>query len=172
MIPSPAKKMWHLACRIVTILPRVEYKRDEFGCVEVTESNFHDVVIGNKKDVLVVFYTSREALKVSNLKNPTNWKSKLKSLLDALVEAYATDASVTIATCNIAENDIPVEIYHVPSAKLYPEGKKSSPVDYFGNDDVDQYKSFMRDETRKGQRLKAEERQRKLFGKESGKEWS
>jgi thioredoxin-like negative regulator of GroEL len=39
-------------------------EKDEFGGVKVTEANFQDVVVRNKKDVLVAFYTDIQELKV------------------------------------------------------------------------------------------------------------
>jgi hypothetical protein len=83
----------------------------------------------------------------------------LGSVLESLVESYNNDSLVSIATCNIAENDVPVNIYETPTVKLYPKGKKSSPIQYFGKeDDPKQYQTFLRDETKEGERLKAESR--------------
>jgi hypothetical protein len=79
--------------------------------------------------------------------------------MQTLVTEYANDPSVVIARCNVAEEDIPVEIYHFPTVKLYPAGKKKMPVEYFGKyDGAKQLKTFIFNESLKGERVKAASR--------------
>jgi hypothetical protein len=79
--------------------------------------------------------------------------------METLVTEYENDPSVVIARCNVAEEDIPVEIYHFPTVKLYPAGKKKTPVEYFGKyDGAKQLKAFMFNESLKGERQKATSR--------------
>ena len=47
--------MWRWA--VSRVVGQKEYKKDEYGWVTVTKSNFDDVVMKNNKDVLIVFYT-------------------------------------------------------------------------------------------------------------------
>ena len=74
--------------------------------------------------------------------------------MEELVKTYEKDPKVVIARCNIAQNRVPVEIYQVPTIKLYPAEKKRLPVQYFGSkDDVEQLKRFIYDEGAKGDTL-------------------
>ena len=44
--------------------------------------------------------------------------------------------NIIIAKCDTAMYRVPVEVYHVPTVKLYPAGKKDLPVEYFGDKNV------------------------------------
>lgn len=149
-----AKALWRKATdKVSTLRSHEEYlkraQKDECGCIKVVETNFDDVVVRNNRDVLIVFYTP-EVLVDNTLFSNDKGKSKpnpLKDVLQRLVNTYQDAQNVTIASCDVAENDVPVEVYHIPTIKLYPAGKKRLPVEYFGKeDDVEQYKSFIRDE--------------------------
>ena len=73
----------------------------------------------------------------------------LEKILKALVQDYANelDTNITLARCNVAEQEVPVEVYHYPTIKLYPGGKKRFPVQYFGKEDnINQYKGFIASE--------------------------
>jgi hypothetical protein len=61
------------------------------------------------------------------------------------------DNNIIIARCNVDKNNIPVEVYHVPTIKLYPAYKKNAPLEYFDKPtDLDQYVVFIKEEgTRK-----------------------
>jgi hypothetical protein len=65
-----------------------------------------------------------------------------------------TDIKITFARCNVAEVDVPVEVYHLPTIKLYPAENKRAPVEYFGKeDDIEQYKNFIKEEGSKWDQL-------------------
>jgi hypothetical protein len=124
-------------------------QKDEHGCIKVVETNFDDVVVRNNRDVLIVFYTPR-VFADDDFFSDYEGKSEpcpLKTVLEGLVSEYQNEQNVTIASCDVAVNDVPVDVYHIPTIKLYPAGKKRLPVEYFGKeDDIEQYKSFIRDE--------------------------
>jgi len=40
------------------MFPELQSKRDDYGCVTITEKNFQSTVIGSQNNVLVVYYTS------------------------------------------------------------------------------------------------------------------
>lgn len=80
----------------------------------------------------------------------------LGSVLRTLATDYDMDmeSKITLARCDVAQNDVPVEVYHLPTIKLYPAEKKRAPVEYFGrDDDVNQYKSFIKEEGSKRYQL-------------------
>ena len=72
----------------------------------------------------------------------------MEKILEELVHDYANELDkISLARCNVAQYEVPVEVYHYPTIKLYPAGKKRSPVEYFGKeDDLDQYKAFITSE--------------------------
>jgi len=43
---------------------------------------------------------------------------------------------MTLARCNVAACDIPIEVSHIPTIKLYPARQKFPSVEYFGPEDV------------------------------------
>lgn len=55
IVSRTVKLMWRWA--VSRVVGQKEYKKDEYGWVTVTKSNFDDVVMKNNKDVLIVFYT-------------------------------------------------------------------------------------------------------------------
>src|SRR5271169_2626013 len=74
----------------------------------------------------------------------------LEDTLEKLAKEYDQndfERIITFARCNVATNDVPVEVYHLPTIKLYPASKKRAPLEYFGRqDDIEEYKSFIREE--------------------------
>lgn len=55
----------------------------------------------------------------------------------------------------MAENDVPVRIYHTPTIRFYPARGKLSPIEYFGEkEDVDQYITFIQNEGPEDPKLK------------------
>lgn len=96
--------------------------------VEVVGLSYDDVVLEPKKDVLVEFYTP--------------WCGPCRALLPAyeqLAAAYAAHHKardlVTIAKVECDGNDVPdTDILGFPWFKLYPAGKKNSPVRYGGSE--------------------------------------
>ena len=130
-------------------------KRDDHGCVVVTEKNFHGTVIGNNNNVLVIYYTSDVPpfMKYSDIQEDNN---PPHTVLKSLANEYSnSDSHVTIARCNVADYDVPVRIYNIPTIKLYPSGRKRLPVEYFGRkDSLEQYKHFIENESPQDTRFK------------------
>jgi len=59
------------------------------------------------------------------------------------------DTGITIAKCNVDQHNVPVEVYHIPTIKLYPAHKKNAPVEYFDKlTDIEQYCIFIKEERR------------------------
>ncbi|QDS71388.1 hypothetical protein FKW77_002866 [Venturia effusa] len=89
----------------------------------VVAKNYDDVVLDAKKDVLIEFYAP--------------WCGHCKALApkyDVLGEAYKTHSDkVVIAKVDATANDVPDEISGFPTIKLYPAGKKDSPISFEGS---------------------------------------
>ena len=67
------------------------------------------------------------------------------TVLNALYNEYKEN--LLLATCDTAQYRVPVELFSVPTIKLYPATKKDLPVEYFGKkEDVEQYKLFIQKE--------------------------
>lgn len=67
------------------------------------------------------------------------------AVLKELHEEYKDD--LLLARCNTAQYRVPIELFHVPTIKLYPATKKDLPVEYFGKkEDADQYIPFIQKE--------------------------
>ncbi|TGZ76966.1 protein disulfide isomerase [Ascodesmis nigricans] len=102
----------------------------------VVAHSYEDLVINNDKDVLLEFYAP--------------WCGHCKNLapkyeeLGALYSAKFGD-KVIIAKVDATANDVPVEIQGFPTIKLFPAGKKDSPVDYNGSRTVEDLANFVRD---------------------------
>jgi len=96
----------------------------EGSVVEVVGLSYDDVVLNPKKDVLIEYYTP--------------WCGPCKALLPAyeqLASLYASDGKardlVTIAKLDYEANDVPdKDIRGFPWFKLYPAGRKESPVTF------------------------------------------
>jgi protein disulfide-isomerase A1 len=60
---------------------------------------------------------------------------------------YAGDLAekVTIAKVDATANDVPDEIQGFPTIKLYPAGKKDSPIDYSGSRTVEDLAQFIKE---------------------------
>lgn len=54
-------------------------------------------------------------------------------------------AKVTIAKVDATANDVPDEIQGFPTIKLFPAGKKDSPVDYSGSRTVEDLAQFIKE---------------------------
>ena len=75
---------------------------------------------------------------------------------------------VQVARCNVAANDVPVDVYGVPSVKLFPAGKKHLPVEFFGSlRHLQDYEEFIFGETDDGIEERASRRNTGLSEKES-----
>ena len=60
---------------------------------------------------------------------------------------YVNDDKIIIARCNVDKENIPIEIYHIPTIKLFPAMKKNAPVEYFSKlTDLEEYLQFIGEE--------------------------
>jgi hypothetical protein len=120
------------------------------GVIDVTKSNFAKVVYGRDKAVLIIFYDSitEKAEEVSDILLSANrQKNNLFDLLTELSKRYNNE--VTFAKSDLAVSDISIEVYHVPTIKLYPSSsKKSLSMEYFGpQDQPDECEKFIKIQT-------------------------
>lgn len=103
----------------------------------VVAKNYKDLVIDNDKDVLLEFYAP--------------WCGHCKALApkyEELGQLYASDEFsklVTIAKVDATANDVPDEIQGFPTIKLFPAGKKDSPVEYSGSRTVEDLVQFIKE---------------------------
>lgn len=104
----------------------------------VVAHNYKDLVLDSDKDVLLEFYAP--------------WCGHCKSLApkyEELAKLYFDNPEfkdkVIIAKVDATANDVPDEIQGFPTIKLFPAGKKDSPVDYQGSRTVEDLAHFIRD---------------------------
>lgn len=104
----------------------------------VVANNYEEIVNDDSKDVLVEYYAP--------------WCGHCKNLAPKYEELgglYFNNPEfankVVIAKVDATANDVPVEIQGFPTIKLFPAGKKDSPVDYAGSRTVEDLASFVRD---------------------------
>jgi protein disulfide-isomerase A1 len=103
----------------------------------IVAKNYEDLVINNDKDVLVEFYAP--------------WCGHCKALapkyeeLGALYGSPELSKLVTIAKVDATANDVPDEIQGFPTIKLFPAGKKDSPIDYSGARTVEDLAAFIKE---------------------------
>ena len=101
----------------------------------VVAKNYQDLVIDNKKDVLIEFYAP--------------WCGHCKALapkyeeLAGLYKDYAD--KVTVAKVDATANDVPDEIQGFPTIRLYKADDKEEPVEYSGSRTVEDIANFIRD---------------------------
>jgi len=104
----------------------------------VVAHNYKDLVIDSDKDVLLEYYAP--------------WCGHCKSLApkyEELGKLYFDNpeyaGKVIVAKVDATANDVPDEIQGFPTIKLFPAGKKDSPVDYQGSRTVEDLANFIRD---------------------------
>lgn len=108
--------------------------------VDITALTYEKIVMDPEKDVLLQYCTT--------------WCGgckQVRPVYEAIARLYAKDEDlkdkVTIATIDIEKNDfVDRDILGVPWFKLYPRGRKGSPVTYFGEWTVEDMVAFIRDE--------------------------
>jgi protein disulfide-isomerase A1 len=103
----------------------------------VVAKNYDDIVINNDKDVLLEFYAP--------------WCGHCKALApkyEELAALYGSDELsklVTVAKVDATANDVPDEIQGFPTIKLFPAGKKDSPIDYSGSRTIEDLAQFIKE---------------------------
>lgn len=103
----------------------------------IVAKNYEEIVNDDTKDVLVEFYAP--------------WCGHCKSLApkyDILGAEYAKSEfkdKVVIAKVDATANDVPDDISGFPTIKLYPAGKKDSPVTFNGARNVEDLVEFIKE---------------------------
>ncbi|KAF2760701.1 protein disulfide-isomerase [Pseudovirgaria hyperparasitica] len=102
----------------------------------IVAHNYNDIVLDDKKDVLVEFYAP--------------WCGHCKALApkyEELAALYWNDHAdqVVVAKVDATANDVPDEIQGFPTIKLFPAGKKDSPIDYSGSRTIEDLATFIKE---------------------------
>ncbi|KAH6675699.1 thioredoxin-like domain-containing protein [Halenospora varia] len=103
----------------------------------IVAKNYDDIVLDDKKDVLVEFYAP--------------WCGHCKALApkyDILAGLYVDGGfadKVTIAKVDATANDVPDEIQGFPTIKLFKAGDKKNPVTYSGSRSIEDLIKFVKE---------------------------
>lgn len=113
-------------------------EKQEDAVTVVVAHSYKDIVLDDKKDVLIEFYAP--------------WCGHCKALApnyEKLAKMYTDvedfNKKVTIAKIDATANDVPDDISGFPTIKLYPAGAKDSPVEYSGSRTIEDLANFVRD---------------------------
>lgn len=110
-------------------------EEQEGSVTVVVGKNYQEAVIDNDKDVLLEFYAP--------------WCGHCKALApkyEELAALYADVADkVVVAKIDATANDVPDSITGFPTIKLFPAGKKDSPVEYAGSRTVEDLVQFIKE---------------------------
>ena len=110
-------------------------EKQEGPVTVVVAKNYQDLVIDNKKDVLLEFYAP--------------WCGHCKALApkyEELAALYKNHADkVTVAKVDATLNDVPDEIQGFPTIKLFRGDNKEEAVEYSGSRTVEDIANFIRD---------------------------
>ncbi|KAF2177419.1 protein disulfide isomerase [Zopfia rhizophila CBS 207.26] len=112
-------------------------EKQEGPVTVVVAKNYDELVINNEKDVLLEFYAP--------------WCGHCKALApkyEELAQLYQSDELsklVTVAKVDATANDVPDEIQGFPTIKLFPAGKKDSPIDYSGSRTIEDLAQFIKE---------------------------
>lgn len=105
------------------------------GAYTLVGKEYNKVVIDNDKDVLVEFYAP--------------WCGHCKNLAPTyaqLGDLFKDDDRVTVAQLDHTENEVPLDIRGYPTIKLFPAGKKDSPIDFTGARTLEGLVNFIKTE--------------------------
>ncbi|CDW72484.1 disulfide isomerase [Stylonychia lemnae] len=101
----------------------------------IVGKNYNKVVIDNDNDVLVKFYAP--------------WCGhckKLAPIWEELANEFKDVPHLTIGKFDSTANEVDgLEIRGYPTLKFYPKGNKSSPVDYDGGRELEDFKKWLRE---------------------------
>merc|ERR1711939_412812 len=118
-------------------------EKQEGPVTVIVAHNYKDIVMDDKKDVLVEFYAP--------------WCGHCKALApsyEKLAKLYTDNkdfkGKVTIAKVDATANDVPDDISGFPTIKLFPAGAKDSPVEYSGSRTIEDLANFVRDNGKYG----------------------
>ncbi|GKT41975.1 protein disulfide-isomerase [Colletotrichum spaethianum] len=99
----------------------------------VVAKNYDQIVLDDKKDVLIEFYAPGAAL-----------APKYEELGELYAKSDFKD-KVVIAKVDATANDVPDEIQGFPTIKLYPAGGKDAPVTYSGSRSIEDLIEFVKE---------------------------
>jgi len=105
--------------------------------ITLVGKNFDKEVLNNDKDVLVEFYAP--------------WCGHCKTLAPKFEEAakkLAGNKNIVLAKIDATANEVPsVQIKGFPTLKFYPSNKKSAPIDFEGDREVEGIIKWLKEHT-------------------------